>query len=85
MVKKQSKISIYLKNRGIEAVLKECGYNLRSFKAHLKRECGAEISNTCIYNFRQKAKQLIKSHFTKNHQVEKVVEKWLKENFGGAN
>ena len=37
-------ITKYLKSRGIDLVLQECGNNLRAFNAHLRRVCNLDRS-----------------------------------------
>ncbi len=77
-------ISIYLKNRGIDTVLHECGNNLRAFKAHLKRVCN--LSKTVkLYNVVLQAKAVLKDRLNDYGAVVQAVDKFLEENFGGKN
>ncbi len=49
-------VSKYIKARGREVILQECGYNLRAVKNHLKRHCTSSNWNSVISNFKQDLK-----------------------------
>ena len=77
-------ISIYLKNRGIDTVLQECGNNLRAFKAHLRRVCSL-LKTVKLYNIQQQAKAVLENRLDKYSIVVKAVDEFLENNFGGKN
>lgn len=77
-------ISIYLKNRGIDTVLQECGNNLRAFKAHLRRVCSLP-KTVKLYNIQQQAKAVLENRLDNYSIVVKAVDEFLENNFGGKN
>ena len=77
-------ITKYLKNRGIDVVLQECGNNLRAFNGHLRRVCNLDKS-VKLYDIDKQAKEVLKTHLTEYKDVEKAVDTFLQENFGVKN
>ena len=75
----------YITNRGIEAVLHDCGYNLRTARNHLRRECGLPKDVNISYNmkkFKEYLKSSLNNHFGKSIEI---VKTFLLQNFGGSN
>ena len=77
-------ITKYLKNIGIDVVLRECGNNLRAFNAHIRRECNLD-KKVKLYNIDLQAKEVLKNRLKQYGKVLNAVEIFLKENFGGKN
>lgn len=77
-------ITKYLKNIGIDVVLRECGNNLRAFNAHIRRECNLD-KGVKLYNIDLQAKEVLKNRLKQYGKVLNAVEIFLKENFGGKN
>ena len=61
-------ITKYLKNRGIDVVLQECGNNLRAFNGHLRRVCNLDKS-VKLYDIDKQAKEVLKTHLTEYKDV----------------
>ena len=47
----------YIKQCGIEIILKMCGYNLRAVRNRLKRNCDSKNINTVMPKFKQYLKK----------------------------
>ena len=77
-------ITKYLKMRGLDTVLKECGNNLRVVRNHLRRVCNLP-KGTNLYYITQTAKEVLKNRLNEYGDSVKAVEKWLEDNFGGSN
>lgn len=77
-------ITKYLKQRGIDLVLQECGNNLRAFKSHLKKVCNLDKS-VKLYDIVKQAKEILKTRLDEYKVVDKAVDKFLRDNFGGNN
>lgn len=75
------KITKYLKQRGIDIVLKECGNNLRCFKNHIRSTCHLD-KRTKLYPLICEAKEILKNRLLEYQDVKIAVEKLLQENFG---
>lgn len=76
------KITKYLKMRGIKTVLKECGNNIRSFNAHLRRECQLD-KTTKLYEIDKEVKNVLSNNLDDYGAVVLAVKKLLQMNFGG--
>lgn len=77
-------ITKYLKSRGIDLVLQECGNNLRAFNAHLRRVCKLDKS-VKLYDIDKQAKEILQTHLNEYKDVVIAVENFLQENFGEEN
>ena len=77
-------ITKYLKMRGLEIVLQECGNNLRVFRAHIKRVCNLP-KGTKLYYIIQMAKEVLKNRLNAYGDAVQAVEKFLEVNFGEIN
>ena len=83
-IKATREITKYLKMRGLYVVLQECGNNLRTFRAHIKRVCNIP-KGTKLYYINKQAKEVLKNRLNEYGTVVQAVEKFLEDNFGIKN
>ena len=73
-------ISNYIKQRGYEAILKDCEQNLKNFKNHLIQVCNLP-RNTNLSMHIQMARKVLKGSLFVYKSKEQVVIAFLKELF----
>lgn len=73
----------YLKQIGIDTLLKECNYNLKIAKAHIMRECNIADTAKVRYAMKLVKKRLIeiKKEGNANSSVKSSIIRALKEKF----
>ena len=78
------KVQKYIRNRGIEAILSECNYNLRAVKGHLKSKCDLPIDKdltSVIKLFKEYLKESVdKVVSEKTQALEKILKEVENEN-----
>ena len=78
------KVTRYLKQRGIEVVLKECGNNLRCFRNHIRTTCHLD-KRTKLYTLICEAKEVLKNRLLEYQDVKIAVDVFMQKNFGENN
>ena len=78
------KVTKYLKQRGIEVVLKECGNNLRCFRNHIRTTCHLD-KRTKLYMLICEAKEVLKNRLLEYQDVKIAVDVFMQKNFGENN
>lgn len=76
-------IANYLKNIGIQVVLKECNYNMRMVRNRLFRECSLPKGCNWYYYKKQFDRELERQYFTNNKTTYNLIDRFLYKNFGG--